>query len=77
MMDRILAMLRDIRPEHNFETSQNFIEEALLDSFDVVTLVAALDETFSISIDGTDILPENFQNLEAIRRLLKKNGARL
>jgi acyl carrier protein len=76
-MDRILAILRDVRPEGDFEKSQNFIDEALLDSFDVVTLVAALDETFSISIDGTDILPENFQNLEAIRRLLKKNGARL
>jgi acyl carrier protein len=77
MMDRILAILRDIRPEQDFEQSQNFIDEALLDSFDVVTLVTALDETFSISIDGTDILPENFQNLAAIRRLLEKNGARL
>jgi acyl carrier protein len=77
MMDRILAILRDVRPEQDFEKSQNFIDEALLDSFDVVTLVTALDETFSISIDGADILPENFQNLEAIRRLLGKNGAKL
>ena len=76
-MDRILAILRDVRPEQDFEKSQNFIDEALLDSFDVVTLVTALDETFSISIDGADILPENFQNLEAIRRLLGKNGAKL
>jgi acyl carrier protein len=43
----------------------------------VITLVAALDQAFSTSIDGTDITPDNFRNLEAIRRLLGKNGAKL
>jgi acyl carrier protein len=43
-----------------------------LDSFDVVSLVSALDSTFCISIDGGDIVPENFSSLEAIRDLLKK-----
>ena len=52
----------------------NFIEEGMLDSFDVVSLVSSLDETFGISINGMDILPDNFSSIENIIALLKKNG---
>ena len=37
-----------------------------LDSFDIVSLVSALDEEFNISIDGTDIIPENFETIDSI-----------
>jgi acyl carrier protein len=49
----------------------------MLDSFDVVTLVASLDKNFTISIQGVDIVPENFKNLETISALLRKSGAKL
>ena len=74
---KIERLLKEIRPESDFAASSDFIAGGLLDSFDVVALVAALDEAFSISIDGTDVTPENFRNLEAILRLLGKNGAQL
>ena len=48
----------------------------MLDSFDVINLVTTLDEEFGISIDGTDVLPENFSSIDAIERLLKKNGVK-
>lgn len=47
----------------------------MLDSFDVVSLVSDLDSTFGISIDGVDIVPENFSSVDSIINLLKKNGA--
>jgi acyl carrier protein len=75
MRDRIIKILNDVRPEFDFGTETNFISQGMLDSFDLVTLVTELDESFGISIDGTDILPENFESTEAIEALLKKNGA--
>jgi acyl carrier protein len=75
-MDKIVYILRDLRPEFDFIKSNNFIEDGLLDSFDIVTLVAELDKTFSISIDGEDIIPENFINLSAIKTLLIKKGVK-
>ena len=45
--------------------------------FDVVTLVSALDKNYSISIPGTDIVPENFQNVQTIEALLRKTGAKV
>ena len=77
MKKKILEFLTEIRPEFDFEESNNFIEEGMLDSFDIVALVTALDEEFKISIVGTDIVPENFSSIESISQLLIKNGVQL
>ena len=74
MKKKIIDFLTEIRPEFDFAASSNFIEEGMLDSFDIVSLVASLDEEFGISIDGTEILPENFSNVDSIHQLLIKNG---
>lgn len=74
MEQTIIRLLTEIRPEFDFSESSNFIDNGMLDSFDIVTLVVALDVEFEISIDGTDILPENFSNVNNISKLLIKNG---
>ena len=77
MKEQIIRILTDIRPEFDFtQEGLDFIEEGMLDSFDLITLVSELDRTFGISIDGIDILPENFCSVEAIAALLVKNGAK-
>ena len=77
MKEQIIKILTELRPEFDFtQEGINFIEEGMLDSFDMVNLVSELDSTFGISIDGVDILPENFATVEGIEQLLKKNGAK-
>ena len=76
MKERILKILSGLRPEFDFTMDVNFIEEGILDSLDVFNLVTALDSEFGISIDGTDVLPENFSSVNAIVMLLKKNGVK-
>ena len=73
-MERILAILKEIHPETDFEKSEDFIQDELLDSFDVIELVAGLEETFGITIDGLDILPENFNTLETIKKIIIRSG---
>jgi acyl carrier protein len=75
MKNKIIDILNGVRPEFDFGLESNYISQGMLDSFDLITLVTELDESFGISIDGTDILPENFESAEAIEALLKKNGA--
>ena len=75
-MEKILFILKQIRPEFDYASSSDFLADGMLDSFDVVALVAALDSTFGISIDGTEIVPENFRNLTALRSLLERHGVR-
>jgi acyl carrier protein len=70
--NKILNVLAIVRPEFDFNESKNFIEEGLLDSFDLIALVSSLDEEFKISIEGVDIVHENFVDLSSIENLLNK-----
>lgn len=77
MKEQIIKILTELRPEFDFtQEGVDFIEEGMLDSFDMVNLVNDLDSAFGISIDGVDIIPENFGTVESIEKLLKKNGAK-
>ncbi|QYR10292.1 phosphopantetheine-binding protein [Prevotella sp. Rep29] len=76
MKEKIIEILTELRPEFDFTEKVDFIEEGMLDSFDVVSLVDELDSTYGISIDGVDVIPENFSSIESIENLLKKNGAK-
>lgn len=74
MEERILQILQEIHPGIDYAGSMDFIEDELLDSFDVIELVSCIEETFKVSIDGLEILPENFQNIEKIAETIKRNG---
>ena len=76
-MKSLPEILKEIRPEFDFSASSDFIADGMLDSYDMVTLVATLDKTYGISIQGTDIVPENFKNLQAIAALLRQCGVQL
>jgi acyl carrier protein len=74
MKEKILEILNETRPEFNFlEQDINFIDSGYLDSFDIVTIVAEIESYFEIKIDGSLILPENFQNIDAIINLIQKS----
>lgn len=75
MKEKIVEILTDLRPEFDFNEDVNFIEEGLLDSFDVVSLVDELESQFNIKISGTDVIAENFSSLDKIEALVKKSGA--
>ncbi|UBD75548.1 acyl carrier protein [Parabacteroides goldsteinii] len=77
MKEKIVKILSELRPEFDFNEPLNFIEEGMLDSFDVINLVTTLDSEFNISIDGIDVLPENFSSVERIETLLRKNGVKV
>ena len=76
MLEKIRNILIDIRPEYDFLSQDDFIETGMLDSFDILTLVTDLEAAFGVKIDGGDIVPENFGNLEAIKALLVKSGSK-
>ena len=76
-MNKLIAILQDIRPESDFSHSTDLLEDGLLDPFDMVTLVSSLDQAYGISIDGLDIVPDNFKSISTITTLLEKYGVRV
>lgn len=73
----ILSMLKELRPEFNFEESEDFVEDGLLDSFDIVSLITMLEEKYSVKIDGLEVIPENFLSVDAIVALVKKSVGKI
>ena len=73
-MRKIIDILKQVRPELDYSTSADFFEDGMLDSFDLVTLVSELDSVYGISIDGLDIVPENFSSIERIEALVQRYG---
>jgi acyl carrier protein len=73
MREKIIKILTDLRPEFDFNQDVDFIEDGMLDSFDIVTLVEEIEKELGVSISGMDILPENFCSIEAIIKTINNN----
>lgn len=71
-MNDVLAILSQIRPEFDFASASDFFASGMLDSFDLTTLISALEERYGITLDGKDIVPENFRDVGAILQLLTR-----
>lgn len=73
MKEQIIKILSDLRPEFDFTQDVDFIEEGMLDSFDLVSLVSDIETELGVAIQGMDILPENFCSIDAIIKVIEKN----
>ncbi|MEA5077756.1 MAG: phosphopantetheine-binding protein [Anaerolineaceae bacterium] len=71
-MEQLLKILGEIHPEIDFEQANNLIDDGLLDSFDIVTLVGEIDDAFDIQIGVEDLLPENFNSPAAMLNLIER-----
>ena len=68
----LLEILEDLHPDINFETEDQLIEGNILDSFDIVTLVTEIGDAFDVEITAGELVPENFNSLEAMVELISR-----
>lgn len=71
-MDKLIAILSDLHPDVDFETETGLIDNGILDSFDVVTIVAEVDDTFDVQIPAEELIPENFNSAESLYALIQR-----
>ena len=71
-MEDLLEILSDLHPDVDFETCDTLIDDKILDSFDIVSLIAEINDTFDVAISAEDIIPENFNSAEAIWELIER-----
>ena len=71
-MDKLMRILSELSSDIDFETEDALIDGGLLDSFDIVTLVAEIDDTFGIEIPAEALIPENFISAKAIFALIQQ-----
>lgn len=69
-MNQLLSILEELHPEIDFHTHKTLIDEGVLDSFDIITLVAEIDDAFGVAIPAAALIPENFNSAAAIHALI-------
>lgn len=69
-MEQLMAILSDIRPDVDFENETALIDDGILDSFDVVSIISEIDDKFGVQIRISELDPENFNSAEAIWKLV-------
>ena len=71
-MEQLLEILSDLHPEVDFENNEELIDDGILDSLDIVTIVTEIDDKFGVTIPAEEIVPENFNSAAALMALITR-----
>ena len=75
MKEELMDILADLRPDVDFETETQLITDGILESFDIVSLVAALSDSFEIEIQMKDLIAENFNSAQAMLDMIVSSSS--
>lgn len=70
-MDKLIRILTELNPDVDFTAADALIDDGILDSFDIVTLVAQIDDEFGIQIPAEALTAENFNSAGALYALVQ------
>lgn len=77
MREQLLKLLKEIRPDVDFENEKKLIDNGVLDSFDIISTVQEMNDAFGVEIDVEDLEPANFNTIEAMMELIEKLQAEI
>lgn len=72
MREELLEILEELRPEVDFAAETQLIDDGILDSFDMVSLIGEINDNFDVEVSFDDIEPENFNSVDAMVKLIQK-----
>lgn len=71
-MEELIEILQELHPEIDFETCDTLIDDKILDSFDIISLVTEINSQFDVAIPAEELIPENFNSAKAIYELIER-----
>ena len=71
-MEALMEILENIHPEIDFNTCETLIDDGLIDSFDIVTIISEINEEYDVVIPAEEIVPENFNSAKALYSLIQR-----
>lgn len=71
-MKKLIEIMSEVRPDLDFEKETKLIDDDILDSFDIISIVSEVNDQFEIEINVNDLLPENFNSAAALYDLIIK-----
>lgn len=71
-MEKLLEILSDLHDDVDFETETHLIDNGILDSMDIISLITEISEEYEVTITAKDIIPDNFNSAEALYALIRR-----
>ena len=71
-MDKLLAILQELHPDVDYDSCESLINDKILDSFDIITIITEINTEFDVAIPASEIIPENFNSAKALWALVEK-----
>ena len=71
-MEKLLEILSELHSDVDFENTEDLVDDGILDSLDIVTLVTEIDAEFGVTIPAEEIIPENFNSAKALMELIER-----
>lgn len=71
-MERLYEILEDIQPDVDFETTEHLIDDHLLSSLSILSLIAELEDEFDVTIPAVEIIPSNFNSAKAMWDMIQR-----
>lgn len=72
MKDTIIDILSELVEDVDFESCNTLIDDGVLSSLDIIQLIGALNDEFDISIPATEIVPANFNSVDAMCAMVER-----
>ena len=71
-MDKLIDILKELHPDVDFESCETLIDDKILDSFYIVSVISEISEEFDVVIPAEEIIPDNFNSAKALYALIEK-----
>ena len=71
-MEKLIEILRELHDDVDYETEEALVDDGIIDSLDIVTLVTEINDQFDVSIPPEEIVPENFNSAAALYALIER-----
>ena len=71
-MDEVIEILEEIQPDADYETCEPLIDDGILDSFAILSIISELEDAFDIRITPAEIIPANFNSTRALYAMVQR-----
>ena len=71
-MEALMEILKNLHPDVDFETCTTLVDDRIIDSFDIVTIISEINDEYDVVIPAEDIVPENFKSAQALYELIQR-----
>ena len=69
-MEALLEILTNLHPEVDFKSCKTLVDDRIIDSFDIVTIISEINDEYDVVIPAEEIIPDNFNSAEALYELV-------